>query len=369
MVDLYGGLYTGAISRIDAERAHSLALKVLRRAGRIPGGQRALEAAAPEPDDRLRLRVWNLPFANPLGVAAGLDKNAVAVEPLIALGFGHVEVGTVTLIPQEGNDRPRAWRVPESCAVLNAMGFPNDGAARLRHQLLPLRPRGVVGVNIGKNKETPAEQAAAEYASLLEAVFEVAQYITINVSSPNTPGLRSLQMADELATILALCRESNERMATLLNRDPKPLLVKIAPDLTDAEIDGVADAAVANGIQGIVATNTTTSRDGIPEQYRDYPGGLSGAPLKERANAVVRTLYRRVGNQMPIIGVGGISSGADAIERIRSGATLVQLYTAFIYAGPALPARILREMSADADQHGWRSVTDIVGADVAPHRG
>ena len=366
MIDIYGAFYRGAVSRIDAERAHSLALRALRRAGRTPGGMAALRTYAPEQDDRLRLRVWDLPFSNPLGVAAGLDKNAVAVEPLIALGFGHVEAGTVTLVPQAGNNRPRVWRVPDASAVINAMGFPNAGAAELRHQLLPLHPAGVIGVNIGKNRETPTGDAAAEYASLLAAVFEVAQYVTINVSSPNTPGLRALQMSDELSTIMALARESNEQMAGITGRSPKPLLVKIAPDLSDGEIEAVADAAVANGIQGIVATNTTVSRAGISEKFNDYPGGLSGQPLKERANQVVRILYRRIGGQIPIIGVGGIATGADAIERIRSGATLVQLYTAFIYGGPALPGKILREMSADADRNGWRSVTDIVGTDVVP---
>lgn len=364
MSDLYQVMYRSLISKSDAEKAHALALQSLRRGFRLPGGQLALKSLAPEPDERLRLRVWDLPFANPLGVAAGLDKNGIAVEPLIALGFGHVETGTVTLVPQVGNPRPRIWRVPEASAVINAMGFPNNGAAELRRQLLRLRPHGVIGVNIGKNKETPAELAAQEYAKLLEAVFDVAQYITINVSSPNTPGLRSLQMADELSNILTATRESNERMAKLLDRPERPLLVKIAPDLTDAEIEGIADAAVANGVRGIVATNTTISRDAIDAKYRDYPGGLSGQPLRERANEVVRTLYRRVGTQMPIIGVGGVSSGADALERIRSGATLVQLYTAFIYGGPSLPGRILKEMSADADRVGWRSIQELVGVDV-----
>lgn len=365
MVNIYERLYRPAISRLDPERAHTLALHGLRGMYRVPGGPAALSCLAPEPDDRLRLRVWDLPFANPLGVAAGLDKNGIAVEPLIALGFGHVEAGTATLVPQAGNDRPRVWRVLESAAVLNAMGFPNEGAAELRRKLFMLRPRGVVGVNIGKNKNTPPDAAAEEYAELLAAVFDVAQYVTINVSSPNTPGLRALQMSDELVEILALARDANERTAAVMERQPRPLLVKVAPDLTDAEIEAVADTAASNGVQGIVATNTTISREGVAPEYMDYPGGLSGAPLRQRANDVVKLLYRRVGGQIPIIGVGGISTGADAIERMRAGATLVQLYTAFVYGGPSLPGRILREMSADADRHGWRSVVDIVGVDAS----
>lgn len=364
MTNIYARLYRPLITKVSPERAHALALRGLSGLERLPGGSTLLHQLRAEADDRLRLRVWDLPFANPLGVAAGLDKNGIAVEPLIALGFGHVEVGTVTLVPQAGNERPRVWRVPEKSAILNAMGFPNDGAARLRHQLLPLRPQGVVGVNIGKNRDTSPDRAAEEYGALLAAVFEVAQYVTINVSSPNTPGLRALQMSDELSKILACARDANERTATVMQRGPKPLLVKIAPDLTDAELEAVADASVANGVSGLVATNTTVNRHGIPDTYRDYPGGLSGPPLRERANEVVRLLYRRVGGQIPIIGVGGISTGADAIERIRAGATLVQVYTAFIYAGPSLPGQILRGMSADADRHGWRSVVDIVGSDA-----
>jgi dihydroorotate dehydrogenase len=361
---MYQRLYQHGIVRVDAERAHRLALRALTTASSLPGGLRSLGHYAPEPDERLRLRVWDLPFANPLGVAAGLDKDGEAVEGLIALGFGHVEVGTITLRPQPGNDRPRIWRVPEQHAVINAMGFPSSGAAAVRAHLIGLRARGVVGINIGKNRDTPLDGAASDYAGLISILFPIANYFTINISSPNTPGLRSLQLADELAHLLAAVRDANERAASLARRDPKPLLIKIAPDLPDAEIEGVAEAAVANGARGIVATNTTTSRDGLPPEYANLPGGLSGAPLRERADHVVRVLYRHVGDQVPIIGVGGITTGADALARIRSGATLVQLYSAFTWAGPALPGQILRDLSADADRAGWHSILDIVGADA-----
>jgi len=361
---MYQRLYNHGIVRIDAERAHHLALRALATATSLPGGTCALAHYVPEPDERLRLRVWDQPFSNPLGVAAGLDKNGDAVEALIALGFGHIEVGTITLRPQPGNDRPRIWRVPEESAVINAMGFPSSGAAAVRAHLIGLRAKGIVGINIGKNRDTPLDEAAEDYAGLISILFPIANYFTINISSPNTPGLRSLQMADELAHLLATVRDANERAATLARRDPKPLLIKIAPDLTDAEIEGVADAAVANGARGIVATNTTTSRDGLPTHYGALPGGLSGPPLREQADHVVRVLYRRVGDQIPIIGVGGIASGADALARIRSGATLVQIYTGLTWAGPALPGQILRHLSADADRTGWHSILDLVGADA-----
>jgi dihydroorotate dehydrogenase len=365
MDDLYARLYDPLIARIDAETAHRLALRGLAALSRLPGGLRLLERPAPVPDERLRLRVWDLPFANPLGVAAGLDKHGEAVAALHALGFGHVEVGTVTLRPQPGNPRPRVWRAVEERAVINAMGFPSDGSAAVRARLVPLVPRGVVGINIGKNRDTPLERAAEEYAALVATMFQVAHYITINVSSPNTPGLRALQMADELTALLAVVRDANARAATLARRDPKPLLVKISPDLSDTEVEAVADTAVTNGATGIVATNTTATLARFPARYTHLTGGLSGAPLREQACHVVRVLYRRIGTQVPIIGVGGIASGADVLERIRAGATLIQVYTGFTYAGPGLPGRILRELSADADKQGWRSVVELVGADAA----
>jgi dihydroorotate dehydrogenase len=360
----YATLYRHALTRLDAETAHRMALHGLAVAPRLPGGLRALAQLAPDPDERLRLRLWDLPFANPLGVAAGLDKNGEAVEALLALGFGHVEVGTVTLLPQPGNARPRVWRVPEADAVINAMGFPSAGAASVRARLLPVRPRGVLGLNLGKNRDTPLAQAAQDYAALVATLFAVAHYFTINVSSPNTPGLRALQVADELAALLSQVSAANQRAAELARRDPKPLLVKVAPDLTDAELEGIADAAIAGGARGLIATNTTTSRASVPDRYHALPGGLSGAPLRERAMHATRVLYRRAAGRMPIVGVGGIASGADALERIRAGASLIQLYTAFTSAGPALPGDILRALSADADARGWRAVAELVGVDA-----
>jgi dihydroorotate dehydrogenase len=361
---MYETLYRTVVTRVDAERAHDLALAGLAAATRTPGGRRMLGLLAPPADDRLRLRVWGLPFANPIGIAAGLDKDGAAVEALIALGYGHVEVGTVTLRPQPGNEKPRVWRAVDQEAVLNAMGFPSAGAANVRARLVRLRPRAVIGVNIGKNRDTPLDRAAEDYAGLVSALFEIANYFTVNVSSPNTPGLRGLQSADALVTLLGHVNAANATAAALHDRNPKPILVKIAPDLDDATLEGVADAAVAGGARGIIATNTTTSRAGLSDEYRSLPGGVSGAPLRELANHVVRVLYRRVGAQVPIVGVGGIMSGADAVERIRAGATFVQVYTGFTYRGPSFGADIARALCADADRRGWRSVLEIVGSDA-----
>ncbi|RIK35086.1 MAG: quinone-dependent dihydroorotate dehydrogenase [Chloroflexi bacterium] len=305
-----------------------------------------------------------MPFANPLGVAAGLDKDGEATAGLFALGFAHVEVGTVTFRPQPGNDRPRVWRVIDHAAVINAMGFPSRGSADVRQRLLRASPAGVLGINIGKNRDTPIEQAADDYAALVAALFDVAHYFTINVSSPNTPGLRSLQHAGELSALVRQVVSANKQAAALAERDPKPILVKISPDMTDDEIAATAEAAVAGGVSGIVATNTTTSRAGLAETFASLPGGLSGAPLRAQANHVVRVLYRTLGNRIPIIGVGGISSGVDALERIRSGATLLQLYTAFTYQGPGLAGQILRDLSADADRNGWLSLNEIIGSEA-----
>lgn len=361
---MYERLYRSVIARGDAERAHHLALAGLAAAGRAPGGLAPLRLLAPVADDRLRLRLWDVPFENPLGVAAGLDKDGRAVTALHALGFGHVEVGTVTLRPQPGNPTPRIWRAVDERALINAMGFPSDGAAAVRARLVGLRPAGVVGINIGKNRDTPIERAVEDYAALVTALFDVANYIAVNVSSPNTPGLRSLQTADELERILSAVHTANREAAGLARLGPRPVLVKIAPDLEDAEVEAVAEAALASGADGIIATNTSTSRSGLPVRYSDLPGGTSGRPLRERANAVCRLLYRRLEGRLPIVGVGGIMSGADAVERVRSGATLIQVYTAFTYTGPRFATMILGALAADADARGWREIREVVGSDA-----
>ncbi len=381
----YRALYTRGLGRMDAEAAHRKALQALALAQRTAPGRATLrtlgagEAVATDP--RLAQEVWGLPFSNPLGVAAGLDKNADAVLALGSLGFGHVEVGTVTLQPQPGNARPRLWRVPEHDAVINAMGFPSAGAAAVRQHLLRAlraagtadvgdgvdaagRRRCVIGVNLGKNRETPLESAVNDYTALVAALSDVADYITVNVSSPNTPGLRTLQLQDDLRALLAAAQEANRHTAALHGRAPRPLLVKIAPDLTDDEVAAAAEAAVGAGADGVIATNTTTQRSALPKQYRDLPGGLSGPPLTAQANHVVQVLYRTLGTRLPIVGVGGISSAEDALERIRSGATLVQVYTAFIWQGPGLAGSILRGLLADAEREGWTSVRELIGSGV-----
>ena len=361
-MNIYGRFDRRAMNRMHPERAHAIALRSLVTAARAPAGLRALRRLAPEQDERLRMRLWDLPFSNPLGVAAGLDKNAVAITPLLALGFSHVETGTVTLRPQPGNDQPRLWRIPECDAVINALGFPSDGAAAVRSRLLAARRRGSSASTLARIGRSRRMKRRRPMRDLFSRLGDVGSYITVNVSSPNTPGLRSLQMSDELEAILKAVTEANERLATARKQIQRPVLVKIAPDLTREEVEAVGGSAVAGGADGIIATNTTTSREGIPEQYRDLPGGLSGPPLREQATAVVRALYESVGDQLPIIGVGGIASADDVIARMRAGASLVQLYTSFIYGGPSLPGTILRGLSESfADEAGLRSIAEIVG--------
>lgn len=316
--------------RLDAETAHHLTLASLKRLRNL-----GLPHAASAPPQCAR-EVMGLKFASPVGLAAGLDKNAQYLDALAALGFGFIEVGTVTPRPQPGNPRPRLFRVEQAQALINRMGFNNEGVDRLVENVKRARFRGVLGINIGKNFDTPLERAADDYVHCLRAVYALASYVTINISSPNTAGLRQLQESDALERLLGTITMERARLTDRHGRRV-PLVLKIAPDLDAAQVAAIADLLKRHGIDGVIATNTTTARNGVAAlPHGNESGGLSGAPLTARAGDIVRMLAGALGGTCPIIGVGGIMNGADARERIASGASLVQLYTGLIYRGPAL---------------------------------
>jgi dihydroorotate dehydrogenase len=333
---VYRLLYSLVFKRIDAETAHRLGFRLLRFAAFVPGGQWLMRRVFRVPGPAVK--ALGLDFPSPLGLAAGFDKNGTGVAALAALGFGFVEVGTVTARPQPGNPRPRLFRFPASRALVNRMGFNNDGAVVIASRLRRLGPQHpIIGVNIGKSKAASPDEAIADYVFSARAVADVADYVVVNVSSPNTPGLRDLQAVSKLGPLLAAVRSELDSASP---RRRVPLLVKIAPDLADADIDAVADLALSLGLDGIIATNTTISRAGLPAGTDVGAGGMSGAPLKPRALEVLRRLHDRTDDKLVLIAVGGISTPADARERLDAGATLIQAYTAFIYDGPFWPKRI-----------------------------
>jgi len=319
---------------LDPEQAHNLTLSNLDRAQRWGLLERLV--AKPIADPRT---LCGIAFPNPVGLAAGLDKDGKHIDALAALGFGFLEIGTVTPRPQPGNPKPRMFRLTEAQAIINRMGFNNDGVdacvARVRRSRF-WQNGGVLGMNIGKNASTPIEDAASDYILAMEAVYEIASYITVNISSPNTQNLRALQGEEMLRSLLSKLDESRKRLS---DRDGirKPLFLKIAPDLDTADIYLIADLLMEFGIDGIIATNTTIARESVQGmQYAQEAGGLSGAPVRAASTQVVKTLKARLGDHLPIIGVGGTLSGADAREKINAGASLVQLYTGLIYRGPDL---------------------------------
>ena len=331
---------------LDAERAHGLGLAVLARRGAGAGAR-----AGPVGDARLASRVAGIDFPNPVGCAAGLDKDALAAAGLFGLGFGAVEVGTLTPLPQAGNARPRLFRLAGDEAVVNRMGFNNGGlAAALPRVAAVRRNGGVLGVNVGANKD--AADRIADYAAGVRAAAPVADYVTINVSSPNTPGLRDLQHGAALAELLAACEA--ERGAT-------PLFLKVAPDLEPAAVDAVARAAIEAGIGALVIGNTTVSRPALRGRHAGQAGGLSGAPLAPLARARLADFRRATGGALPLVAAGGIGDAAEAYARIRAGASLVQMYTALVYGGPALPRRIAHGLAALLARDGFASVAAAVG--------
>lgn len=330
-----------ALFALDAERAHHLSLDTIGAAERV--GLLPLFARKVESDP---VELMGLTLPNPVGLAAGLDKNAQAFNGLGALGFGFVEVGTVTPRPQPGNPQPRLFRLPEAEAIINRMGFNNLGVDYLLQRVQRRRYAGVLGINVGKNFDTPVERAAEDYCLCMEKVYPYADYITANVSSPNTRGLRDLQFGESLSRLLGSIKEKQQKLAQASGRYV-PVAVKIAPDLQDDEIAQIAGALRAQGIDGVIATNTTVDKSavaGLP--HGDQEGGLSGRPLAEKSTRVIRLLAGELRGELPIIGVGGISDGASAADKIRAGATAVQIYSGFIYRGPALIAEAVSAIAA-----------------------
>ncbi len=364
---IYRSIARPVLFRLEPETAHELALHGLtfalgtETARRV--ATRQMWRAPFGPLERFGLR-----FSNPVGLAAGFDKNGVAVRQLAALGFGFVEVGTVTHQAQAGNARPRLFRLPQDRALVNRQGFNNEGAAALARRLQRKRPDCVLGINIGKSRVVEVADAIPDYLASFEIVYPHADYVTVNVSSPNTPHLRELQRADALADLLTAIQQRNHELAAAHARAPVPLLVKVAPDLAERELELIVDVALRTKLAGIIATNTTTGRDGLRtsvDEVNAYgAGGLSGAPLAVRSTEVVAKLYRLARGALTIIGVGGIFNAADAWAKICAGASLVQLYTGFVYEGVGIARDINEGLARLVEQHGFRTLDEAIGSNV-----
>lgn len=349
MSGIFSSIGRRGLFLMDPEVAHGMSIAAL-RSGFIP------TCMVPH-DPRLQQTVAGLVFPNPLGMAAGYDKNAEVPGPLLKLGFGFTEIGTVTPLPQSGNPKPRIFRLVENDAVINRLGFNNEGHAAALARLIAADLRGLVGVNIGANKDS--EDRISDYVKGIETFASVASYFTANISSPNTPGLRDLQARDSLSALLKAVLETRDAEAQKLNR-PIPVFLKIAPDLTEEGLDDIAAEVLAHNLDALIVSNTTLSRDGLrPGPNNHETGGLSGKPLFDLSTTVLAKMRKRVGPALPIIGVGGVSSAETALEKIRAGADLVQLYSCMVYEGPALPGRIVRGLSTLVERERVGNVREL----------
>lgn len=347
-----------ALFALEPERAHHLTLSTLSRAARW--ATRVYGARVPSAP----VELMGLRLPNPVGLAAGLDKDGACIDGLAALGFGFLELGTVTPVAQSGNSRPRLFRLAGQRGLLNRFGFNNDGVEALVARVRAARYQGVLGINIGRNATTLPERAIDDYLASLRAVHAIASYVTINISSPNTKGLRDMQGGDRLDALLARLVAERDSLAAE-HGSRVPLAVKIAPDLDAAGLDAVADRIVHHGIDGVIATNTTTGRDGLPPRWRDEAGGVSGVPVRARATAVIAALYERLGDTVPIIGVGGIQSARDAEDKLAAGARAIQLYTGLIYRGPGLVRDCVEAARVRAARERMMAQAGVVTADRA----
>jgi dihydroorotate dehydrogenase len=364
---MYRLLFNVALTRVEPERAHELAKRALRATRSTAAGRAMMRRLAGRADPSLEVRALGRSFRSPLGVAAGVDKDATWRDDLAALGFGFVEVGTVTALAQPGNAKPRVARLVEERALVNRMGFPNPGADVVADRLGRGARGGVVGVNVGKSMAVALEEAAADYRGAVARLAPVADFLVLNVSSPNTPGLREMHAPELLSGLFAAVREELARAAVAI-----PLLVKISPDLDDEQVDAIARLALDLELDGIVAVNTTVERGVLGPRGRDEVpfegGGVSGRPLRPRAVEVLRRLHAVVGRRLVLVSVGGIESAADVWERIVAGASLVQVYTAFVYGGPAWASRVNRELARMVLETGATSIQELVGTGAVSAR-
>jgi dihydroorotate dehydrogenase len=359
--------------RLSAETAHHLVVGGMKVFGKTPGGAqllRGMYGVAPAPE--LAVDLFGIHFPNPIGLAAGLDKNAAAARAFCSLGFGFIETGTITPRPQPGNDRPRLFRLPADEALINRMGFNNIGIEGMADNLRRAGAQPIpLAINIGKNKTTPNESAEEDYRACIRGLYSYGDFFVVNISSPNTPGLRNLQHGEELRRLLAAVteemeqqrREADSRHAA--TAPAKPVLVKIAPDLSEADLEDTIAALAANpGIAGVIATNTTIDRPSLSGPYAGETGGLSGKPLKTRATETIRRICRLTSGQLPIIGCGGVASAADAYEKIKAGASLIEVYTALIYQGPGINRKLNKGLSELLRKDGFTHISQAVGCEA-----
>jgi dihydroorotate dehydrogenase len=346
---LYRGLLRPILFSLDAEVAHHLTLAMLSMMPPLP--------SSPDPPE-LRSSLWELEFSNPIGLAAGMDKDAIAIGAWQSLGFGFAELGTITPRPQPGNPKPRVFRIPEHRALINRLGFPGEGMEAVAPRIEKVRRGGTrirLGLNFGPNKDTPVEQVAADYAALMSRLGALADFIVINVSSPNTPGLRNWQSPEKMRELFA----AMEQVGAGARRPP--MLLKVAPDLDDATLGAICDTALALRLHGMVVCNTTLKRGEVGVTSTEE-GGLSGHPLRDLARDRIASVYRRTAGRLPIVGVGGIMNADDALGHIKAGASLVELYTGLIYGGPGLIAAMKRELATLLRREGFRSISEAVGS-------
>lgn len=362
---LYRNILKPFFFKMDPEKAHHLVIDGLAMAGKVPGGLAVMNGLyGVKPSSELSVKLLDMEFMHPIGLAAGLDKNGVATDGFSNIGFAFVEAGTVTPKPQPGNEQPRLFRLPPDEALINRMGFNNNGAEEMAKALQRRKQRTIpVAVNIGKNKVTANELAHEDYRSCIRTLYDEGDFFVVNISSPNTQGLRDLQHGNELHNLLVHVCEEMDIQAQKRNSKIKPIFVKIAPDMTDDQLKHTVQTIMDSSINGIIATNTTLSRDGLTHSNQGETGGLSGVPLRERSTEIIRNVYQLTEGKLPIIGSGGIFTAQDAYDKIRAGASMVEVYTALIYKGPEL----LRELTAGLKEcmrkDGFSNIMEAIGAD------